>query len=271
MEFSKRLGIINLNDTIQKNDIDESLRTQLWNVCYLAIFEKTFGDSNYNQFYQILWHKFLKLPVDTVKQNPWDNYEIIRDLFFKFEWYKIYDFIEFISQNSDDFFNTLEFKKQCNIVLKHNLSGYRFIDNILSPITSDEEIKEVDDLIFKSQNKYKGVHEHITKSIKLMSNKKSPDFSNSIKESISAVESICKIITKNEKATLGDALNIINQKKKLHPALKNGFSSIYGYTSDADGIRHALLEKNDLSLIDAKYMLVSCSAFINYLIELFEL
>jgi len=48
--------------------------------------------------------------------------------------------------------------------------------------------------------------------------------------------------------------------------LKKGFSNLYGYTSSAEGIRHALLEEAKLNFEDAKFMLVSCSAFVNYLI-----
>jgi len=58
----------------------------------------------------------------------------------------------------------------------------------------------------------------------------------------------------------------IGDKIELHKALKTGFSNLYGYTSDADGIRHPMLEKANPPSEDAKYMLISCSAFINYLI-----
>jgi len=51
-------------------------------------------------------------------------------------------------------------------------------------------------------------------------------------------------------------------------SLKRAFDSLYGYTSSAEGIRHALLDdKSTLSFEDAKFMLVSCSAFVNYLIS----
>ena len=67
-------------------------------------------------------------------------------------------------------------------------------------------------------------------------------------------------------ATLGQALLKIEKKYKLHSALKNAFSALYGYTSDSGGIRHSLLEDDiDVSMEDAKFMLVSCAAFINYL------
>ena len=43
-------------------------------------------------------------------------------------------------------------------------------------------------------------------------------------------------------------------------------SAMYGYTSDADGIRHAMTEASDLTYSDAKYMLVTCTAFVNYVV-----
>ena len=54
---------------------------------------------------------------------------------------------------------------------------------------------------------------------------------------------------------------------QIHPAMKQGFLKLYGYTSDKGGIRHAEgLFESDVTFEEAKYMLVSCCAFINYLI-----
>ena len=110
-------------------------------------------------------------------------------------------------------------------------------------------------------------YQHLNQSLTLLSDRQNPDYRNSIKESISAVESICKIITQDDKATLGKALKIIEDKHGLHAALKGSLSQLYGYTSDADGIRHAMSGESNLSYIDAKFMLVACTNFINYLIE----
>ncbi len=75
------------------------------------------------------------------------------------------------------------------------------------------------------------------------------------------------MITGDSKATLGQALKIIENKINIHPALKIAFDKLYGYTSDEDGIRHCLMDESNLDFEDAKFMLVSCSAFINYLKE----
>ena len=45
------------------------------------------------------------------------------------------------------------------------------------------------------------------------------------------------------------------------------FLSLYGYTSDENGIRHGGIDFTNAPSEDAKYMLISCSAFINYLIQ----
>ena len=60
-------------------------------------------------------------------------------------------------------------------------------------------------------------------------------------------------------------MKVLTDKIELHTALQQAFKKLYGYTSDADGIRHALLEEASLDFEDAKFMLVACSAFVNYL------
>lgn len=101
-----------------------------------------------------------------------------------------------------------------------------------------------------------------------MGDREKPDYRNSIKESISAVEATAKIITGMEKATLTQALNEIETvgRPELHPNLKQGFANLYGWTSDDEGIRHSLKDKSNVDYEDASYMLSTCSAFANYLI-----
>ena len=56
-------------------------------------------------------------------------------------------------------------------------------------------------------------------------------------------------------------------KIRLHNKLKEGYKSIYGWTSDDQGIRHGLKEDPNVDYKDARFMLVVCSAFVNYLVE----
>jgi len=98
----------------------------------------------------------------------------------------------------------------------------------------------------------------------LLSDRNAPDYRNSIKESISAVESLVASVLKPEKGTLGQLIKRLEDEIGLHPALKQAFSSLYGYSSDEGGIRHALTEAERVDFNDAKFMLVVCSAFVNF-------
>ena len=89
---------------------------------------------------------------------------------------------------------------------------------------------------------------------------------NSIKESISAVEALCREITTEN--TLGDALKKLEKNGVNIPAfLKSGFEKLYIYTNnEKTGIRHALMDNTETPQYDeAKFMLVSCCAFVNYI------
>lgn len=120
------------------------------------------------------------------------------------------------------------------------------------------------------QTPYNSINVHLKKATELFSRRPLPDYENSIKESISAVEAVCSIITglSGKNATLGKTIKKLKDYGvHIHPSMENAFSSMYGYTSDEDGIRHGGIDFKWAPAEDAKYMLVSCSAFVNYLIE----
>ncbi len=156
----------------------------------------------------------------------------------------------------------------CSSMLERELSGYRFIAGKIAPITSEQEISEVSEIeeALASKDSLQPVAIHLQTALDLLSDRESPDYRNSIKESTSAVEAMCRLIA-GSGATLGKALGEIRRQGKvdLHGALEDAFDKLYGYTSDEGGIRHSLLEEPDSDFEDAKFMLVACSAFINYL------
>lgn len=269
MKFSERIGIIKAKDSIQIEFIDDDLKNGLWNVFhsyYLEEFTDRFvKQSNKYEFILDIWHNFFKKTIDEIPSSIIHVKSEIRTWFFQCEWYEIYDFIEFCTKNN--LFDIESIISFYNSILEREVSGYRFVNGLISPITNESEIEEIDQAIVDSKDKnLNGVKVHLENSLRMLSDRNSPDYRNSIKESISAVESISKTLSSTSKNSLGSALDKIKGKIKLHPALERGFKQIYGYTSDSDGIRHALMDESTCDFEDAKYMLVSCSAFVNYLI-----
>lgn len=270
--FSQRKGLKQVKSLIQVNSIDDELRNGLWNGLTLFYWNiANEGSSNILSSYKdlkylciMLWNNFFKYQLDDLDKYWSLTYKKIKEYFFNCEWYDVYDFIEFIVNNYPDKSVNQVFIIFCNSVLESELSAYRFVGGKITQITSEEEISEIEEAL-ETSKPLRPVNNHLKRSVELLADKKSPDYRNSIKESILAVEAICKLIIKDKKATLGHALKEIEDKISLHPALKNAFKNLYGYTSDAQGIRHALLDESELHFEDAKFMLVSCSAFINYL------
>src|SRR5690606_20397062 len=137
------------------------------------------------------------------------------------------------------------------------------IDTYITPITDEIEIETIEE---SSNIPYNEVKKHISKALEKLSDRENPDYENSIKESISSVEAMAKIIADDKSATLTKALNKLENKGvDIHPKLKDAFICLYNYTNDDSGIRHSLKRDGvDSTFEEAKFMLIACSAFNNY-------
>lgn len=271
--FSQRKGIKPVAEVAQIGAMNDELRNSLWNALDSVFWSTDYfvygrhgGSGEIEEFSRALWAHHFKKPVDSRPGygHPGRGRQIldrIREYFFACEWNEVYDFLEFVVRlygrekpRLPDFLNQ---------VLARELAGYKFIDGTLVDITGPQESQMLEEAL--TDTRFAPVSAHLERALNLMADRKTPDHRNSIKESISAVEAMARVVSGNPKATLGEALKVLEKKGHLHPALKDGFSKLYGYTNDDDGIRHAMLEEPNLDQSDAKYFLLSCTSFINYL------
>lgn len=153
-----------------------------------------------------------------------------------------------------------------NSVLQREMSAYRWIAGTLTPITSADELASVATASSTTPG-YEGVATHMRTAAALLGKRPQPDLRNSIKESISAVESAAKLVTGENSGGIDKALAIIEKRGTLHPAFKSALSKLYAYTSDEDGVRHAILDQPTVTFGEAKFMLVACSAFVNLVLD----
>ena len=270
MNFSQRYGYMPVREVIQLESIDEPLRNGLWSLlkihcwdCFNSHYMISLSANNtlLNKLLSELWFNYFKYPLD----NLGDDWEVelkrVRNYFFSCEWYEVYDFLEFVANNYGRPNFQSPFINACNKLLEKEMSAYRFLGGSITKITDKEEISGVDQAITSSS---KLVSAHLKRSLELLSDRSNPDYRNSIKESISAVESLVASTLNGDKGTLGKLLKRLESELHLHPALKSAFSSLYGYTSDEGGIRHALMEAGSNDFHDAKFVLVVCSSFVNF-------
>ena len=267
MKFSQQRGYTPVSDVIQTEGMSDELRISLWNVLDLDIWSGTLvGLGDLIAFSQDLWFSYFKLPVDLLPEQTYPSdlswkkiCSEIREYFFKCMWYEVYDFLEFTLKH----FKKNRLNNAVNFVLERELAGYRYVGDAITDITNREGIESIETAL--ADKDFPGVQAHFRRALELLSDRESPDYRNSIKESISAVESLARSVTGKPKVMLPDALKMFERSGKLHPALKEGFIRLYGYTSDKGGIRHSMMDDPNLTAGDAKFFLVSCSAFVNYL------
>jgi hypothetical protein len=273
MTFSERQGLKPIRQVVQTDSMDAELRNRLWNVLrnLFPSFREGYtfthdGNAYLMGFCRTLWHEYFKRPTDSIPQWPHEAIAQIRKYFFECRWYEVYDLLEFIVPKVSSSYNLASNTQTLNEVLASELSAYRFVGGKIAPISSEQEKQTIEQAIARTFDAYSTSSEHLQQAVNLLARKPAPDYRNSIKESISAVEALCAVITGNVKATLGQALKVIDAEAPLHGALRAAFDKLYGYTSDADGIRHALMEEAKLEQEDAIFMLVACSAFVSYVI-----
>lgn len=260
MRFSERMGIVKASNIIQKDDMNDDLRTDLWNTLYLFINDNLSADRM--NFCKEICTDFLKIPVDEFKYSKlMDN---IKHFIYNKSWSYVYDIIEFVANASCSLClrGRNDFIEKINQMLERNNSAYRFVGNEIAPLINNTEIKEIETA---QENPRSNVQTHINTALGFLSDRQNPDYRNSIKESISAVEALCREIT--GESTLDKALPALAKKGVEIPnMLQKSFEKFYHFTNGENGIRHALMdEEEEPGFEEAKYMLVVCSAFVNYI------
>lgn len=282
MRFSDRYGFRKIDTSLMRKDVPAHLRTRIWNIFYEHVFKNAYL-ADYKDFTYFSWRNFFKkdlhlldkfygsdessmdLLFSITKSTGGAVIENVKNLFLEIPWYEVYDFVEFFAEHYPKQKERKEILQAVNLALKEERAPYRVIDRLVTPLTSDEEIKELESAL-NVPDKFSSAKDHLRKALTLLSNRKKPDYANSIKESISALESLVKTLL-GEKGTLGELM----KKLDIHPALKEGFQRIYGWTSDNGGIRHGkTVEALEPEFAEARYMLITTSAFVNYLIEKFS-
>ena len=243
-------------------------------------------------FSDSIWDRFFKLPKDDYPRGFEKLMAKVKEEFYSYPWNEVYDMIEFIAQNHPSFEDEIgqdeneehhtqivldvdeieppiesyeipsptRFVEEINQVLQEEQSGYCLIGDTVSPIHSQVDRKEVEAAL---DSPYP-VAAHIQRALELLSDREQPDYRNSIKESISAVESIANLIADEEGKSLGDVLPKLRKKLQLHGALSEALNKLYGWTSNVGGVRHAMVGESQVFQEDALFSLSVCSAFVNY-------
>ncbi|OBJ58965.1 AbiJ-NTD4 domain-containing protein [Mycobacterium asiaticum] len=259
LTFSQRHGYAPLPEPVQLNELDKRTRTDIWNALHAWLFADRPDPYNLMD----IWVSHYGYRTD-----KYEDYRIsptVEETVFNGAWHEILSLLEFIASTTPD--DDQRLIELLNAILRYNRVGYRIVGSEVVPITDDTELDAIRETV--AQPAGSPARQHMEKALALYADRDNPQYANSIKESISAVESAARDLAGQPSATLGTALDTITKQGTIHPALLKGWKAIYGFTSDSGGIRHADQPGSVPASPElAQYFLITCSAMVNYLTSL---
>jgi len=274
LTFAQAEGVEPLPQPLKLKEVSNELRAILWDIFYDELKNSTDPLSGYSPdndltdpMHSILRDHYvyeLYGMADDFKNDFEHHRQRLRKLFEKGDNVSVFGFIQYVlrHRNCPD-----QLAENVNWALQKSRAAYTIVDgNTICPVASAEEAKAIEQAFADiAKHELNGARAHLRSAAEFLTHGK---YADSIRDSIHAVEAVARILDPEASKALGPALDALEKKSAIHGSLKKGFQSIYGYTSDEQGIRHSLLDdpKAAADMYDALFMIGTCASFITYLI-----
>ncbi|MYB56022.1 MAG: hypothetical protein F4X51_06505 [Gemmatimonadetes bacterium] len=277
--FSQRYGYVPLPDPMQMEQVSDDLRIEIWNaIREILLSIRSYSLQEYSnecyfheessRFIERALGRVLIIAEDEIDTTYDEVFSQFKTLILQGSFNEVLDLVEIVANNrppEDGFVNRISNSfERCAAAYWLDKSNYPYQFFPRSSKAQGEATQEAIKTI--RDGGMEGAATHLRDAAAHIN---AQQFADSISDSIHAVESVARQIDPKSK-TLGPALNSLEKAGLIkHPALKEAFSKLYGYTSDEQGIRHALLEKNspDVDLDEAMFIFGACASFAAYLVN----
>lgn len=286
--FSERYGYIARK--LQYEYLNEFSKAHLWdeiNYYFLQKAQNMHDESDHeykidkecfvhaSSFYYNLHRNFWGKSNDDFLHEPSRATSGIKNVVMNTMWHNVFDVIEALIRISDELIPNKkrhkaflkEFHAAINNVFQEQRCAYRLIDGVILPNVNNIEVVTITNALVDTDS-IMTVNAHLEQAIKHYSDRQNPDYRNAIKESISALESLLKIIAGTRSATFDGALKSIvrNNTVVINEQLQESMKSLYAWTNSEGGVRHGLKGDSKIDNDDAKLAITSCCSYVSYLI-----
>ena len=256
-------------------ELSNDLRREIWNTMRIELCElgryDSFGGSIFKpegvRYVERALGRFLKVPENHVSTNFSEVLHTFERILMEGVFHKVLDLLEICINEP---FGRQQLSNQIAKIFKDGIAPYRLEMNdkpmYFFPITSEEQGNAVQhSLKTLVDHRRDGASSHLRQAVEHIN---ASQFSDSVADSILAVESVARTIDPDANKTLTPALSALESAGILrHSALKQAFVKLYGYTNDKQGIRHALTDSDsaDVDMHEAVFMFGVCASFAAYL------
>ena len=269
LTFSQAYGYEELPLPLKLGEMDRESRVKLWNVFYdhlVSIADNTYYPEIASRILEIFYSlhtNYFLLPANTFDPDK-GRIAIYQPIFLEGPLNKIFDFLLAVMRHPgcpDMFPHSVgEVFKTCRLAYVLDVGPPPTIYPSVTPQEGENILRASKEL---SGDGLVGAVSHLRKAADCINR---GDHSGAVRESIHAVESTARHFDPDAR-TLEPALKSLEREGVLHQALKQAFSKLYGYTSDEQGIRHALIDNPQANVgqDEAVFMLGACASFSSYL------
>ncbi len=270
LTFSQANGYVELPKPLKLEELSSEARNQLWSLLYTYVKEDSrfltsrYVDGAWKSILESIHLLLFNSPTDQYSPSFEDFCRQYNKIFMYDSFNKIFDVLQHIMQHKQcppSFTkDIMEIFSRCQLAYVVDIKPPAIIYPAASKAEGESVLRAIEELRCAG---LEGAVTHLGDASKCINQK---DYSGAIRESIHAVESSARQLCRRAK-TLEQALKTLEKRNGLHPALKNAFSSLYGYASDEEGIRHALIYNSqaNVGLDEALFMLGACASFSSYL------
>ena len=277
LTFSQREGKAPLPEPMRLEHVSKDFRNLVWLAVAKAIGQemplKEINEYEMNTSFRhiVLDYtiKVLQWPHDQIGHSPADHHNLLRERILEENYDIVLTLAEFIlchnrcpRQLRKDLENAFK-----EVPLAYAVQTINGLPTIVSRSSEESGAATQQAIETIEQRGPAGAKTHLHDAAEAINEQR---YADAVRESIHAVESMARTIDPNAGKTLGPALTSLEKAGVLnHPSLRDGFKKLYGYTSDKQGIRHALLEEGaaDVDLDDAVFMFGACASFAAYLVN----
>ena len=156
------------------------------------------------------------------------------------------------------------YSNELNALFARNYFGYELRDGRMERVGArvhEESVAKARGILRDPD--LAGPDEQFQKAIGFYNRRPDPDCENSVKEAVSAVEGVARVLTGNLKLTLSKVLAELKREQGVHPTLIQLLEKLYAYRGDAGGVGHGLTGKQEVRQEEAEFVLgVSASAIV---------
>ncbi|MCY4467727.1 MAG: hypothetical protein OXC08_03320 [Thiotrichales bacterium] len=275
LTFSQAQGYEELPGPLKLEELPAEARTKIWSLFYMFLWDSLEPIRSSGPPYRVAgaWADILESKHAGYDSRPFDEwnpeFEGIRaELRHSIEtlpFNRVFDLIQFVLRHRAC---PTDFADGMKLVFSRCRLAYTIDDGqlptIVPAVTPEEGRAVVEALQTLREAELSGGESHLRNASDCIN---AGDWAGSVRESIHAVESVARQLDSRASRGLKPALVSLEQRGGLHPALKDAFNKLYGYTSDEQGIRHAALDPADsnVGMDEAVFMLGACASFASYL------